>query len=200
MPPSSLRDTILRTAVEHVAEHGPDSLSFRKLAADAGVSHQAPYHHFEDRRGVFQAIALEGFSMLGEALRAAQSGATQDVATALLEAYVGFALDNQGHFRVMFRRDLCEMEDAPDLKLVADATFDVLVDHVRAELGPRASIKDIRARTTAMWSLAHGLATLVIEGPLEEKVGTITNRRAFIRSVALQSGLGVTLTDGQSNE
>ena len=200
MPPSSLRDTILRTAVEHVAEHGPDSLSFRKLAADAGVSHQAPYHHFEDRRGVFQAIALEGFSMLGEALRAAQRSATQDVATALLEAYVGFALDNQGHFRVMFRRDLCEMENAPDLKLVADATFDVLVDHVRAELGPCASIKDIRARTTAMWSLAHGLATLVIEGPLEEKVGTITNRRAFIRSVALQSGLGVTLIDGQSKE
>ena len=72
---------------------------------------------------------------------------------------------------------------------VADATFDVLVDHVRSELGPRASIKDIRARTTAMWSLAHGLATLLIEGPLEVKVGAITNRRAFIRSVALQSGL-----------
>ena len=190
MAPSALRDTILRTAVEHVAEHGPDSLSFRKLAADAGVSHQAPYHHFEDRRGVFRAIALEGFTMLGEALRAARGSTTEDAASALLEAYVGFALDNQGHFRVMFRRDLCEMENSPDLQLVADATFDVLVDHVRAELGPRASIKDIRARTTAMWSLAHGLATLVIEGPLEEKVGAITNRRAFIRSVARHSGLG----------
>ena len=190
MSSSTLRDTILRTAVEHVAEHGPDSLSFRKLAADAGVSHQAPYHHFEDRRGVFRAIALEGFTMLGEALRAARGSTTEDAASALLEAYVGFALDNQGHFRVMFRRDLCEMENSPDLQLVADATFDVLVDHVRAELGPRASIKDIRARTTAMWSLAHGLATLVIEGSLEAKVGAITNRRAFIRSVALQSGLG----------
>ncbi len=192
MASSALRETILSTAIDHVAEHGPDSLSFRKLAADAGVSHQAPYHHFEDRRGVFRAIALEGFTMLGEALRAARGSSTEDAAGALLEAYVGFALDNQGHFRVMFRRDLCEMENSPDLRSVADATFDVLVDHVRAELGPRASIKDIKSRTTAMWSLAHGLATLVIEGPLENKVGAITNRRAFLRSVALQSRLGGT--------
>ena len=190
MANSALRDTILRTAVEHVAEHGPDSLSFRKLAADAGVSHQAPYHHFEDRRGVFRAIALEGFTILGETLRAARGRNTKEATIALFEAYVGFALDNQGHFRVMFRRDLCEMEDAPDLQAVADATFDFLVDHIRTELGPRASIKDIRSRTTAMWSIAHGLATLVIEGPLEEKVGAITNRRAFIRSVARHSGLG----------
>lgn len=189
MSPSSLRDTILRTAVEHVAEHGPDSLSFRKLASDAGVSHQAPYHHFEDRRGVFRAIAFEGFTTLGDALRAARQGTPDEDAGALLEAYVGFALDHPGHFRVMFRSELCEIADEPELQAVADATFDVLVDHVRSELGPRASIKDIRARTTAMWSLAHGLATLLIEGPLEVKVGAITNRRAFIRSVALQSGL-----------
>lgn len=189
MGKSELRDTILRTAVDHVAEFGPDSLSFRKLAADAGVSHQAPYHHFEDRRGVFRAIAFDGFSMLGEALREASTQTSDEPAEVLLEAYVGFALDHPGHFRVMFRRDLCEMDEAPELHAVADATFDLLVDHVRRELGPKASIKDIRARTTAMWSTAHGLATLMIEGPLEIKVGPVTNRRAFIRSVARQTGL-----------
>ncbi|MFM9084476.1 MAG: TetR/AcrR family transcriptional regulator, partial [Actinomycetota bacterium] len=88
MAPSTLRDTILRTAVEHVAEHGPDSLSFRRLAADAGVSHQAPYHHFEDRRGVFRAIALEGFTLLSEALRGT-GGSTEDASEGMLEAYVG---------------------------------------------------------------------------------------------------------------
>ncbi|MFM7409405.1 MAG: nuclear transport factor 2 family protein [Actinomycetota bacterium] len=35
---STLRDTILRAAVDHVAEHGPDTLSFRKLAADAWLA------------------------------------------------------------------------------------------------------------------------------------------------------------------
>ena len=180
----SLRETILHTAVAHVAEHGPDSLSFRKLASDAGVSHQAPYHHFGDRRGVFMAIAAEGFIELGESLRSARATAGEEVGEALLEAYVEFALAHPGHFRVMFRRDLCEIDTDPALRGLADAAFDVLVDVVRESLGSKASIKDIRARTTAMWSVAHGLSTLLIEGPLEAKIGPITNRRAFLRSVA----------------
>ncbi|MFM8992918.1 MAG: nuclear transport factor 2 family protein [Actinomycetota bacterium] len=35
---STLRDTIFRAAVDHVAEHGPNTLSFRKLAADAWLA------------------------------------------------------------------------------------------------------------------------------------------------------------------
>jgi len=186
---STLRETILRAAVDHIAEHGPDSLSFRKLASDAGGSHQAPYHHFVDRRGVFRAIALDGFTRLGESMVDAMSVPLAERSESMLEAYVEFALANPGHFRVMFRSDLCMMEEVAELQALADAAFDTLVDHVRVSLGDGASINDIRARATAMWSLAHGLATLIIEGPLEHKVGPITDRGAFIRSVARQSGL-----------
>lgn len=189
MAPSTLRETILRQAVDHIAQYGPDSLSFRKLASDAGVSHQAPYHHFVDRHGVFRAIALEGFTRLGDALVVALSAHEDERAEALLEAYVEFALGNPGHFRVMFRSDLCEMEDDPELLAFADAAFNTLVDHVRGSLGDGASINDIRARAAAMWSLAHGLATLLIDGPLEKKVGPVVDRRAFIQSIARQSGL-----------
>lgn len=182
---STLRDTILDAAVEYIAQYGPDTLSFRQLAADAGVSHQAPYHHFSDRRGVFRAIALEGFSMLGDSLRAVPPG--PEMAEELLVAYVEFALDHPGHFRVMFRRDLCVMDEVPELQSVADAAFDALVDHVRADLGKAGSIQDVRERATAMWSLAHGLSMLVIEGPLEEKVGPISNRREFIRAIGRHS-------------
>lgn len=190
MPPSDLRSTVLRAAVDHIAAHGPDSLSFRQVAAAAGVSHQAPYHHFADRRGIFQAIALEGFSMFTEALRNAERRQDVDTATALLEGYVEFALQHTGHFRVMFRADLTEMHESAELVRVADESFDVLVDHVEHVLGPRATVDEIRDRVVTMWSLAHGLATLLIEGPLEDKVGPIVDRRALIRSVASQSKLG----------
>ena len=180
----SLRETILHAAVAHVAEHGPDSLSFRKLASDAGVSHQAPYHHFGDRRGVFRAIAAEGFTQLGESLREARAAADGEAGAALLEAYVEYALAHPGYFRVMFRHDLCEIDSDPEVHDVADAAFEVLVDVVREDLGSKASITDIRARTTAMWSVAHGLSTLLIEGPLEAKIGPITDRRAFLLAVA----------------
>lgn len=190
MAPSSLRDTVLRAAVDYIADHGPDGLSFRQVAADAGVSHQAPYHHFSNREGIFQAIAMEGFIKFSEALRASEQDPNSDTATAMLESYVEFAVTHRGHFRVMFRADLCSMSDNPELKHVADDSFGVLVDFVRRMLGDTSSIEEIRARATAMWALAHGLATLLIDGPLEAEIGLIADRKALIRAVAAQTGLG----------
>lgn len=128
--------------------------------------------------------------MFTEALRNAEKRQDVDSATALLEAYVEFALQHTGHFRVMFRTDLTEMHENAELVQVADESFDVLVDHVEQVLGPRATVDGIRDRVVTMWSIAHGLATLLIEGPLEDKVGPIVDRRALIRAVASQSKLG----------
>ncbi|MEY3566979.1 MAG: hypothetical protein RLZ19_993 [Actinomycetota bacterium] len=189
MAATSLRDTVLAAAVDYIADNGPDGLSFRQVAIAAGVSHQAPYHHFSDRRGIFQAIATEGYELFTTAMLESLAAEPDDPTTALLEAYVNFALDHRGHFRVMFRPDLCAIADSPELQRIADGSFDVLVDHVRDLLGPKAPLKDIRARAAAMWSLAHGLSTLLIDGPLENKIGPVSSRRALIRAVAEQSGL-----------
>jgi len=186
--PQTLRETVLRAAVDYIADHGPDGLSFRQVAQAAGVSHQAPYHHFTDRKGIFQAISVEGYEVFNAAMTGALANDPDDPSTALLEAYVDFALDHRGHFRVMFRPDLCSVDDDPELALLHDRSFGILVDLVREILGPQASIDDIRARTTAMWALAHGLATLLIDGPLENMVGPMKDRHALVRSVAAQSG------------
>jgi AcrR family transcriptional regulator len=175
MAATSLRDTVLAAAVDYIADNGPDGLSFRQVAIAAGVSHQAPYHH-----GIFQAIATEGYELFTTAMLESLAAEPEDPTTALLEAYVNFALEHRGHFRVMFRPDLCAIADSPKLQRIADGSFDVLVDHVRDLLGPKAPLKDIRARAAAI---------LLIDGPLEAKIGPVSSRRALIRAVAEQSGL-----------
>jgi len=189
MAPSTLRDAVLKAAVDHVAEHGPEGLSFRQVAAAAGVSHQAPYHHFTDRRGIFRAIAIDGFTMFAEALRASRSRTDVDPTVALLQAYVDFGVEHRGHFRVMFRSDLTNMAECPERFAVADESFDVLLDHVQEVLGPTASVDEIRARALAMWSLAHGLVSLLNDGPLEQKLGAVVDRHAMLSAVAEQSGM-----------
>lgn len=191
MAPKTLRETVLSAAVDYIAEHGPDGLSFRQVALAAGVSHQAPYHHFTDRKGIFEAIAIEGYQLFTQAMLGSLAKEPDDPAVALLESYVLFALDHRGHFRVMFRPDLCTIADNPELTRVADASFDVLVDLVSEWLGPKATVADIRARAAGMWSLAHGLATLLIDGPLENKIGPVKNRRALVRAIAEQSGFAM---------
>jgi AcrR family transcriptional regulator len=65
----SLRRTVLDAAVAISAVSGPDAISMREVAREAGVSHQAPYHHFTDRSGIFAAICEEGFRQLSEDLK-----------------------------------------------------------------------------------------------------------------------------------
>lgn len=106
-----LRAAILTEAARLVAERGADGVSLRELARSAGVSHAAPAHHFTDRRGLFTALATQGFQLLARALIDAR-GRFADAAL----AYVGFALEHPGHYRVMFDKSLL---DATDTELAA---------------------------------------------------------------------------------
>ena len=102
-----LRAVILTAAARLVAERGADQVSLRVLARDAGVSHAAPAHHFTDRRGLFTALATQGFLLLAEAL----IGARPQFADAAL-AYVRFAIEHPGHYQVMFNKSLLDNSDA----------------------------------------------------------------------------------------
>ena len=188
----TLREKVIKAAVKYVADNGPDGLSFRQIAADAGVSHQAPYHHFGDRSAIFGEIALEGFRKFA-AVMGAPARADEDTENCvrLCERYVDFAIANKGHFRVMFRADLCQMHESPETQKAADDAFATLLAAVSEMVGDSASIDEIRVQATAMWSLAHGLATLIIDGPLENKIGKVSDRRALVRSVAQRAAEGL---------
>jgi AcrR family transcriptional regulator len=189
--PPNLKDRVISAAVRYIADSGPDGLSFRQIAADAGVSHQAPYHHFGDRSAIFTEIAQRGFQKFTEIMSApATADDDADLAVRMCERYVEFALDNKGYFRVMFRSDLCHMDQSPGTQRAADDAFDTLVRAVEELLGPNASVNDVRVQATLMWSVAHGLATLLIDGPLEHKIGKVSDRRALVRSVAQRAHQG----------
>jgi AcrR family transcriptional regulator len=148
-----LKATILAEAADLVAERGADGLSLRELARAAGVSHAAPAHHFTDRRGLFTALATEGFGMLADALRDARP----DFQEAAL-AYVRFAIDHPGHYEVMFDKSLY---DADDRELVAaeQAAGNELAAGVGTLDDGRAK-DDPQAAALAAWSLVHGFSLL----------------------------------------
>lgn len=179
-PFEGLQRTVIDAAVGIVASTGPDDLSLREVARRAGVSHQAPYHYFKDREGLFAAICAEGFHLLTETMTATTSASPES----MFIAYVTFAIDHPGHFRVMFRHDICNLERFPDALVQADRAFGVLVEYVATNIGKEASLDEIRVIATYMWSTAHGLATLLLDGPLEKKIGAIQDRDEFVMNVA----------------
>ncbi|MBS2019690.1 MAG: TetR/AcrR family transcriptional regulator [Deltaproteobacteria bacterium] len=183
---------MLAAAVDLIDEGGLDRLSMREVARAAGVSHQAPYHYFADREAILAAIAEAGFGILGTRLERSREGAETAAArlTALGRAYVEFALDHPALFRVMFRGDVVDVERFPECKRMADGAFarlPVLVQEMTDEGLPAAP--SAQALIVLFWSTAHGLACLLLDGPLAKKVPeAATARDALVEEtmVALQ--------------
>ena len=155
-----LKTAILDKAATLVAERGADGISLRELARAAGVSHAAPAHHFTDRRGLFTALATEGFGLLAAALTEARPKFI-DAA----RAYVRFALDHPGHYEVMFDKSLYDDAD-PELAAAAMAAS-VELNRGVGTLADEHAKHDPEAAALAAWSLVHGFSLLWLNGVVD---------------------------------
>src|SRR6266487_7090583 len=96
-----LRAALLRAAVETITEAGPAAMSMREVARRAGVTHAAATYHFGDKAGLLTALAVDGYRLLGHALREAHENRQSFLELGV--AYVRFAVTHRAHFEVMFR-------------------------------------------------------------------------------------------------
>jgi len=158
-----LRAVILAEAARLVAERGADRVSLRELARDAGVSHAAPAHHFTDRRGLFTALATQGFQLLAHALIGARP---QFVDAAL--AYVRFAIEHPGHYQVMFNSSLVDGSNA-ELAAAKAAAGGELARGVATLRDPNAHADPAGAQLAA-WSLVHGFSMLWLNDAVNDAV------------------------------
>jgi AcrR family transcriptional regulator len=161
-----LRAAILTEAARLVAQRGADGVSLRELAREAGVSHAAPAHHFTDRRGLFTALAAQGFGLLATALAAARP---RFLDAAL--AYVRFAIENPGHYRVMFDKSLLDPSN-PEL-MAAEAAAGNELSRGVASLPDQHARADPGGAQLAAWSLVHGFSMLWLNDAVNPEVKAI---------------------------
>jgi AcrR family transcriptional regulator len=167
----ALREALLSASLDLIEAEGIGAVSLRRVARAAGVSPGAPYHHFPDRASLLAALSARGYRLLGRELATARAAATTPVQalTALIRAYVTFAHEQPAYFRLMFRPELSEPQKHPEAKAAEDAASASLdktvADCVRAGVVP-AGQADALALTA--WSLGHGLASLWLDGELQD--------------------------------
>lgn len=155
-----LREAVIEAALAEIQAVGAARISMREIARRAGVSHAAPAHHFGDKRGIFTAIATEGFRLL----RQGNEPSIGEPAALLRGGlgYISFAVNHPAHFEVMFRPDLYDNEDE-ELRAARDRAFEVLYMAVEQGLGsddPDA----VLGTSMAAWSLVHGFSALLLGG------------------------------------
>ncbi len=148
-------------------------ISLREVARRAGVSHNAPYHHFGDRAALLRALGVRGMAALlaaqEEAVAAAQGPVERVRALGL--AYVRYAAAHPQAFALVFDPDYCaagspSAEMAPLIARNEDLLASEVATLVRQ---PGWEHRDPMALSAALWSTVHGMAQLVTLGhlPLE---------------------------------
>ena len=166
-----LRAALVDAGLVLLADRSADDLSLRELAREVGVSATAVYRHFSDKHALMSALASEGLRQLSVAQHAASDAAGGGLAgfNATGRAYVRFALANPALFRLIFshpsRAGLLspDGDDGPDAMAFLRANAVALAQPGR----------DPRAIALHGWSVAHGLAMLMLDGQVPVDESTI---------------------------
>jgi AcrR family transcriptional regulator len=168
--PADLRRAILDASLALIDEGGLNALSLREAARRAKVTHGAPYHHFADRSAILAALAEEGFALLTREMNSAMKKEPRG-SVARFEAcgrgYFRFALRHPAHMKMMFRPELANPSEHPQVDEAAAAAMNVLFECVlECQEAGTAREGDPMPLVVTSWATIHGLATLWLDGPL----------------------------------
>jgi AcrR family transcriptional regulator len=155
-----LAQALEAAAMHLLAEKPAQEISLREVARAADVSHNAPYHHFADRRGLLKTLAERSMAELVTAVRTAIEAAPVPVAalTAGGQAYIRFAVERPNAFDVVYDPTVC-VPGAPT------ETMAPLIDELESLLGGAVVAVGLsESDVTAVWGVVHGLGTLAAAG------------------------------------
>jgi AcrR family transcriptional regulator len=168
-----LRRTLIAAARTLVTETQDWTFSLREVTRRAGVSHNAPYNHFPEKRDLLAAVAADGFETLRaktlQAISAVQSG--RDALAACAHAYVQSGVENPALYRLMFGSALARENEWPEEAYEAGQRAKAVLDEIvlrGAHLGEFAVNADdadeLSGVVLSLWSTVHGLTMFVIDG------------------------------------
>jgi AcrR family transcriptional regulator len=166
-----LRNALVDAGVVLAASGGPSAVVLREATRRAGVSPNAAYRHFSDREALLAAVSVRALGLVaseisGELADRATDGDVGSRLDAVGRAYVHFALREPGLFRTAFSVHTdpeagrgAEGGGPGPFGLLLQVLDDAVVQGVLpADRRPGAEV--------AAWSSVHGLAVLLLDGPL----------------------------------
>jgi AcrR family transcriptional regulator len=168
-----LHRAIVTAALEVLSETQSTEFSLRELARRAGVTHNAPYKHFADKRELLAAVSAVGFDLLAKRLTDAMQGHTGPRARlfAIARDYVRHGVENPALYRLMFGGYLTGPDDhRPAIEIAAAEKTKALLADAIAHGGLGRSLpktagneRKVAAAILIFWSLMHGLTLLLVD-------------------------------------
>ncbi len=164
-PSAEMEATLLNSAADILDREGLDALSVRRIASAAHVAPMGVYNHFDSKSGIIEALFIQGFERLREAL--AGIAEITDPYDALREGgrrYRALALAHPKVYELMFLR-IQDYEPSDHALGVAARAFDALVAAVERAMAAGVLAEAEPTETAQIiWSNVHGWVSLELLG------------------------------------
>lgn len=162
----STKELLIAAATRLIDNGGPEALTLRAVAHEIGVSHNAPYKHFRDKRALFEAVAQNGFREMRSSFKdvALAGKSPLDALRLVVVRYLDFAEQYPARYKLLFSDPEIAQEQGP-LEAEAMQTFEDVCKLVRAaqELG-QVKPGEPSEITALLYGTIHGLIDLRMSG------------------------------------
>lgn len=166
-----LKQELIRKGIQLLAREGYEGFSLRKLAASCGVSHAAPYKHFQSKEEIIAEIGKVIAVEFGGALSAAVSLHPHDCKQQLMamcREYVQFMVENPDYYRFVFMTSHQRPIKMDSINLQAGnrIPLTVALDCAKAYFSPLHK-EGWENDFMAIWSMLQGYTLMVICGTID---------------------------------
>jgi AcrR family transcriptional regulator len=152
---------ILDAASDLFLEGGIQALSVRAISKQAGLSTIGIYSHFQGKQGILDALYIEGFQMVADAMDVFDL--EQDPRKAVILAtnrYLEIADLHEAHYRLIFGESNSGYSPSEEAQLVGAKAFARLTKVVSGILPNNATLTQKQSSAMEIWALVHGFSSL----------------------------------------
>lgn len=165
MPPTT-RELLLDSALRLLDSGGVEAVTLREVGVGAGVSHNAPYKHFENKQALLAAVAareLAARAVEFAAIAQHRPDATE-MLRAVLHGYISWALERPARFKLVFGSWSVESPELTEVARNAQGALTAMV--AQAQSAGSLPEGDPERLAALLRAQAHGAADLAAAGHL----------------------------------
>lgn len=142
-------------------EGGISALSVRAISNRAGLSTIGIYSHFQGKQGILDALYIEGFNLVYEAMNVeVPDKASLQLMLLACKRYLTVATENEAHYRLIFGENDHGYEPSNEARNAADRAFAKLVQNTGDFLRDAGLKTDRFVAAMDLWAILHGYVSI----------------------------------------
>jgi AcrR family transcriptional regulator len=165
----NLKEELLKVALDVIATQNIEKLTLKVLADTTGTARTAIYKHFKSKDALMEKVIETGFEKFDESVSPILTDKNKPLIDRFYLAakhYIEFARNNPNLYRLLFGEKYASLRES--IISIKDENCSGFAAFKRAiEEGQESGIlrkDDSFQRTIILWSMLHGLSSLLIDG------------------------------------